>query len=402
MKILIPNGTSAKNIGDLAILTALVGLIKKSGTQTRIALHSTDPHLHHFKNIERVEETLYSYVAFEHAAIFTRVFRLTKLAVYYILLRFNLLDSVVSPNDQLYLILNDYRQTDTIIFTGGGYLRSKPGLTQSLNLLMQLMMLHIGSLLGNRKIVAPISFGPFAYNWQEKLTACVLKNFDLVTIREDISFNKLLLYKLTNLKLSTDLGLLLPPQKLKKKTSPTIGFTICPWFTHTQKQKYLESVYAQVLSNFANKYQMAIQPIVQVWAPDFARENDAPVVERVYQALKQKGLNVHKPKYSADLKDAQSIYGSLDLLLGMRMHSNILTAIQGIPFVAVAYEHKTVGLARTLKMLQFCIEAEKISASKLFQKLESAHKNRIKIKKILAQKLKAIQKKEIPFWKKLI
>ena len=70
--------------------------------------------------------------------------------------------------------------------------------------------------------------------------------------------------------------------------------------------------------------------------------------------------------------------------------------------MAVAYEHKTVGLARTLKMLQFCIEAEKISASKLFQKLESAHKNRIKIKKILAQKLKAIQKKEIPFWKKLI
>ena len=189
---------------------------------------------------------------------------------------------------------------------------------------------------------------------------------------------------------------------MKKKISPTIGFTICPWFEDSQKQKYLESVYAQVLSNFANKYQMAIQPIVQVWAPDFARENDAPVVERVYQALKQKGLHVHKPKYSADLMDAQSIYGSLDLLLGMRMHSNILATIQGIPFVAVAYEHKTVGLAKTLKMLQFCIEVEKISASKLFHKLESAHKNRGKIKKILTQQLIAIHKIEIPFWKKLI
>src|SRR3989344_6035046 len=397
MKILIPNGTSPKNIGDLAILTSLVDLIKRADPKAHMVLHSTDPQLHAIKSFARVEETLYSYVAFSHKDFLVKLGRMFKLILFYLLTRLQLLDQLIPKDNQLYQLFSDYKQADVVLFTGGGYLRSRKGVTQTLNLLMQLFMLHVASVLNKNSLVAPISFGPFAHLWQEKLTARILKNFNLVSVREIISYEKLQKYHLPHLILSCDLALLLSFKKTTKKTK-TNRFTLINWFSEARKQTQLEDTYVTALTTFARKHNLVIQPIVQVHAPLFKTEDDVPTVTRVYKRL-QHIVQINPPVVLKHVQHGAAVYGKLHILLGMRMHSNIMAAVCRVPFVAVAYEHKTAGIAKTLKMSNYYIEADKITASVLTHRLESVYAHRNTLTKTIKQQLASIRKKEIFLWK---
>ncbi len=56
VRILIPNATSPKNIGDLAMLVSLIDLINKSIDNAYITVHSTDPSLHDKKIADKPVE----------------------------------------------------------------------------------------------------------------------------------------------------------------------------------------------------------------------------------------------------------------------------------------------------------------------------------------------------------
>ncbi len=402
MNYLIPNGTSLKNIGDQAILMSLVGLIRSTDKNGKIVLHSTDADLYDSQEFKHVFETLYSYAVLTKKDFFTRIVRLSTVVIFYFLFRFKLhrfLSFLKShPLYQTYL---DYISADVIIGAGGGYLRSKTGFTQTLNFLMQIFMLHVSTVLGKRKLVAPISFGPFAYVWQEKLAAETLAQFDLVAIRESVSYELLKKYRLTNMVKSCDLAMLLPKKVRNSKIAPTIGFTIINWYPQKDQQKQLEKVYAQALEKLTKHTKLIIQPIIQVANPVFKTENDTNTTHQVCKLLIKKGVQVKTPIMLKNLSHAQTIYGNLTLLLGMRMHSNILAAISGVPFVAVAYEHKTVGVARALKITNY-LDVENINAPLLYKKLKNAYTNQYSIKKSLIQQIDSIKLKEFPYLRTII
>ena len=97
--------------------------------------------------------------------------------------------------DYTYIVPNRFQAigrlrltADLVVFPGGGYLRSKKGITQSLNLLMYLAIFYFAKLGRAKLLVAPISFGPFAYKWHERISAHVLKKSDVIMVREKISF----------------------------------------------------------------------------------------------------------------------------------------------------------------------------------------------------------------------
>ena len=398
MKILIPNATSPKNIGDLAILTGLISLL---GKNNKIKVHSTEPQLYNREFDKfKVSHTLYSWAVFKNRNVISRVKNIGELLINYGLLKFGFNTPKIGKSS---LILKDYLNADVILFVGGGYLRSQKGIKQSLNLLMTLLHFYIAKKTKAKKIVAPISFGPFAYKWQEKYAAGVLKEFDIVATRERYSYNLLKKYKLANLISSSDSSFFLNVKKENRdlqRRNVVLGFTIREWLRE-KLQKNFEAEFTDAIAMFAKTTGVQIRPIVQVDAPKYG-DNDADLTKKIAIDLKGKGVKVLPIKKIVDLKSAFKVYGELDLLLGMRMHSNILAAIQGTPFVAISYEHKTEGITRQLVMEKYCVKCEKVNKENLYKLLVDVYTNKIDLKNKLISSVKTIQVNETQKWNKFL
>jgi colanic acid/amylovoran biosynthesis protein len=90
------------------------------------------------------------------------------------------------------------------------------------------------------------------------------------------------------------------------------------------------------------------------------------------------------------------------MVLGMRMHSNIIAATQLKPFVAIAYEHKTRGIAGMLDLSQYCLDYGKFTVDDLFSKLSAAYADRHEVVSKLRSRLEEIRRIELAIWKKAL
>lgn len=404
IRFLIPNVTSAKNIGDVAMLEVLMDLIRSAHPEAEIFLQSSEPQTHTYPTVKSIRPSLYYWAVFEHDQLLTRFFRVLRLCILVVGVYVHapqLIKLATFKSNELAKLVQDFTRADVIVFVGGGYLRSKKGLSQSLNALMNLLPFGLAHYSRAKKIVAPISIGPFAQNWQKWLTAQVMKNFDVVAVRERYSFATIEPSGIKNLIRKSDHALLVKSnRKINKKSNPVIGFTIRQWMKD-QDQAKLEDAYAIALATHAKKTASKIQPIVQVDAPKFG-EGDGQVTERVVKLLQKLDAPVLPTIQVKSVSHAKAVYGQLDLLVGMRMHSNILAAVQGVPFVAVSYEYKTEGIARDLQLGSVCIRCEDVTTTKMQNLLKKAfiHKNRLA--KQMNKSLLAIQKKDSLQWQRIL
>ena len=327
---------------------------------------------------------------FENYNIASRLFRASQLALAFISLKLKIKPRFISKT--LQDILEDYRTADIIFVNGGGYFRSQNGITQSLNLLMLYWLFEFIKIYKNKVIIAPTEFGPFAHTWQEKMIARVLADFNQVFIRSINSFEQYNKYN-QNSVISHDLALNLAPLLgIAKRKDFTIGFTIRKWMPKKQQDEF-EEYYAEALADFHRETNCAILPIIQVTGIDDDRESTQNIIE----ILKRKGINTLSPEQPADLNQALEIYAEINMIFGMRMHSNILAATQGIPFAAISYEYKTEGISKSLGMRDYCIKCDEATPENLFQLLMRTYINRdelkIRIKNSIKHSTEEISKK---------
>lgn len=393
--ILIPNATGPSNMGDQSMLFVLVQLLKHIYKDARIVVHTSDPEKYTKKQPFLIFPSIYQYVGLDQKGERKQILRIIQ---YIILLVLAVNRKHSLRKNRLSALIADYKNADLIIFVGGGYLRSRKGWSQNLNLLLQLTMFYLASLFKKKIIVAPISFGPFAYSWQAKLSAWFLKRVDHVFAREDISYKLMRKYNLTNAVRSSDHALLL--HKVTKGSSETavVGFTIRNWSKRISRQELLEDSYVSALQNFHLKTGWLVQPIIQATAADSLYEDDRVAVGRVYRKLKKLKVNVKKPILISDISQAMGIYSKLGLFLGMRMHSNIIAATQGVPFVGISYEYKTEGIAKQMDMQKYCIKYEQVNADKLSDLLFEVYRKRKFLKTKLMNSLEAIKHAETKRW----
>lgn len=401
MKILIPNASNSENVGDQAILFGLLSVLQSYAPNADIAIHAANPESYHGLLNILVKENLYSWAVFKKRGAVSRIIRCLELCFSFFCIKVSGRPVLVSK--ELQQLLYEYLHADLIVFNGGGYLRSQKGFTQSLNLFMQLWMFKFAALTKAKILVAPISFGPFAYSWQEKLSALVLKtSAQEILIREEISLARIAKYKMLKTKLSADLAFLLRPDKVKPKQFDrlTIGFTLRQWHPK-KKQLEFEKNIAMVLIEIAQKYNAEIVPIVQVHSPQFG-DADMEVTLRVLRTLKQAGVQACGIQLLKTIPEAFIAYRRVDVLLGMRMHSNILAAIQGTPFVAIAYEYKTRGLASMLGFDKYCVECAHIDARYLLSLLQEVIVNRTDLSHEVQIHLEKIRAHEHTIWKNIL
>lgn len=396
--ILIPNATGPTNPGDQAILHNLLHLIGQSIPKSRYIIHSSDPHLYKTDPNIAYKPTLYMWAGFQNRATIIRIIRLFRLLISYTSTK---LGFSIIISRELRNLLKDYKNADILMFAGGGYLRTQKGLTQTLNLLMILSMFQFAKIYGKKKIVAPISFGPFAYKWQERLSAHALRSFDLVSLREEYSFSRLKEYQLKNILLTTDLALLgefLSREKDGKKEL-IIGFTLRKWLSEREQKKMEEGVF-EALRKFCKENNAIVQPIAQLDNNKYG-DCDKSIAERLAEKLKKAHIRVLPVKVVKKYPEDIAIYGKIDMLLGMRMHSLIFAAIHKTPFAALSYEHKTDGFLKMLGLSDYCIASEKVDNKNVSELLRKAYLNKNKIISVIDDSLTSVRKTEKEKWKKI-
>ncbi|OGG12593.1 hypothetical protein A3D77_04620 [Candidatus Gottesmanbacteria bacterium RIFCSPHIGHO2_02_FULL_39_11] len=388
MTILIPNAASPLNAGDLMILKSMLTLIKKEYTLKNLKIHSFDPIQLSNKIKIPCYKSLSYYLGFEKKYHLLRIKRFFQF--FLCILRLKLFKNVnQDANNPIDAIISDYKNADSIMLTGGGYFRSQKGMLQSLSLLLEILPLRLSIILKKKIIVYPISFGPFAYSWQENYVAHLLKKADVVMVRESISYKKLLGYRLENIVLTSDLALLSTPNFKTASESNEIGFTVRSWLDSEKQDEFNLSIASSILK-FSKKHDVKVRPIVQVSASKY-NENDAVVTYKICRMLKKEKVKVLSPRVVSDGSSPEKAYKNLSFLIGMRLHSVLIAATQGVVSCAIEYEHKTKGILSDLGMSKFIVSCEDANEHNLYPMLENAYKNRANTRKNMITSLNKIR-----------
>ncbi len=403
-KVLIPNATSPTNIGDLAMLNVLIKLIKDNVKDCEIVLHSSEPNRYPADyDVKNIKNTIYSYAVFHDLRFFVRLWRMLKLCAYVLLFitRVRLFDRFFIK-DKLFSICLDYINSDMIFYVGGGYLRSRSGITQTFNLLMQVLLVQFSKYTQAKVIVCPISFGPFAYSWQQKIAGWVLKNINVVAARESISYRLLAKEKVQNLILASDHAFLVSriASKNRRHLKVILGITVKKWLDSQRQEKFEDSI-VKAVSLLASKHKLVVFPIAQVVNRKYGDMDDV-IVASLAARLDKLGVEVKPLVKLKNVDQAKRVYAKLDVLLGMRMHSNIIAATQGVPFLSLAYEHKTTGIARTLGLDKYSIKVEKVDDQNIKQILDDLIAHRKNIGKLMTQIIDQIKFEEKQRWGNII
>lgn len=364
-------------MGDQAILYGLLSCLNEAFPGHSLTILTSSPKKYSHDIAKKIDYNLYMWSVFESTNPLVRTWRVCSLVYLYFAQKFRI---PFFRANKLQSILNEYLEADLIVFVGGGYLRTNFGVSQSLNLIMHLVMFWFASFSKAKQVVASFSFGPFAYRWQERLSAWTVQDVDLLCVREEVSQRMLARYVGGKAELSTDTALYLDP--IPKKVSaqmhhPMIGFTIRQWGSKTQ-QSHLERAYLSALGGFAKKYNAHIQPIIQVDGLEFG-ESDRQITGRMCMQLKKSKITILPVVILKDLAGALNTYNSLDIILGMRMHSNILAFVQDVPYVAISYEHKTEAISRALGLEKYFIKFDDVDADSLLQVLCERYNNRASV-----------------------
>ena len=375
MKIVISHVYSNNNAGDAALLSVLLRDLRETFNNPEIVILTMDK----VSDGETFDDTplengfMYHAVNryYNHAAL--RMFYSLSLIVSTLCsaVIYRLTGKHIPLPSHLRIIAARYEEADLIVPAGGGYIRGKAGLTNTLKFLFMIQPLLFGYIIGKPTISYTQSIGPFGNRTQALLAAFILKRIDGIMVRESTSLE--LLRKLgvsQKVFSSIDAGFLFSSDDKKdlrnelgaSKGQMLIGITARNWLAPGKQDSYEKAV-AGFCDHLIERYHAMVLIIPQVTAERYG-DDDRETGNHIYQSIVRKnGVRVLTERY--DPKNIKAIYDGLDYLIGARFHSVIFALTAGVPSIAIEYEHKTSGIMHDLGLDAWVIKIEDVTAEKL-------------------------------------
>jgi len=189
-------------------------------------------------------------------------------------------------------------------------------------ILYRLREMHAEKKYAPKRAVINCNISPFINKTAERVIQGQLKNYDFITVRDSVSHDYI-----KNSEKYPDLVFSLPDSMIPDTPCENLlGIAV-----HN-------SVDCNVLSQVADEYIKKTGNKVLLLCFDSGKENDAKSAEKVYVNSDHKD-SIEIINYTA-ISDMFSNMKRCSVILGIRMHSVILSARMGIPFVPVAYSDK--------------------------------------------------------------
>lgn len=125
----------------------------------------------------------------------------------------------------------------------------------------------------------------------------------------------------------------------------------------------LVDFYAEIIDVVMRKYPShKILMLPQTFNYSTRDENDVNLFRGIVKIMDNDRVVAIDDTYSSDVQ--QTIISEADFVIGMRYHSIVFAINNAIPFIALSYEHKIVGLLKALNKTESLVDIEKLIMSK--------------------------------------
>ena len=277
-----------------------------------------------------------------------------------------------------------FLEADFIISKGGSFFR-EPDYSKNIlpfGILVHLNQIAIPIVLGKKVVLSAQSFGPISNPFSKFLLKRYFNRVSLITVRESDSAEFLRKMGVHSpIKVVGDSAFILCPSgatnesdnlrevikrisSFKSEKKILVGCTIRNWSRTKEFENYLN-----VLGNFFKKLNgenMKIIFMPQVVGPS-KYENDT-ILSKFF--VDRFGLDAYVVDGDYPIPELIELYGKMDYFVATRLHSSIYAIRAEVPVVVIAYEPKTLGIFKDLKLDDFVLDIRHINP----ENLESAFK----------------------------
>lgn len=242
-------------------------------------------------------------------------------------------------------VFREIAATDLLISGGGSLLQD---VTSSRSLYYYLSIIFLAQRLGKKVALYANGFGPITRSYNRALVTRVLDTVDLITLRDETSGEEVskLALRRARVVVTADPTFSLEPAEpgridaiLAAEGVPTdrplAGVAVRRW----KSWDHYRSVIAETADTLARKHGTGIL-FIPMETP-----GDVGVAEEIAGDMKSPA-SILRGEYLA--AEYLGIIGRLSLLLGMRLHSLIFAARQGVPMVGLTYDPKVENFLRSL------------------------------------------------------
>jgi polysaccharide pyruvyl transferase WcaK-like protein len=287
---------------------------------------------------------------------------------------------LIPPNDREYF--RTLRDSDVVVAKGGSYLHALGGVRETVYLWRMLYPLRVSHSYRRRTVLLGVSFGTSYSLLTRAMIRRALRSCAMVCAREPISFalaRSELRIRGGELHLIPDLAFLISNPRVEHRAADglLIGVTVrynrfptaSPAVALDRYVHALIGVLRSLLTRYGQARVIFIPQVLE----------DIPLAKEIAAGL---GSQDRVEVIDADLslEALLAVYGHLDLLVGARLHSVILSAVTGVPFVHVIVERsKSQGTLEMLGMESAGVPYDGIDEHELMRVVENAIVNQHRV-----------------------
>lgn len=288
-------------------------------------------------------------------------------------------------------ILSAMKNSKLFVNGGGSLIQDN---TSTRSLIYYLSMIWLAKMRGMKVMIYANGIGPLKKERNKKLTRKIVNRVDVITLREDLSYNELKKLKIDRpkIKVTADPALTLKPDTPLRieqifmnegidLNQQFLGVSVRRW---PGREKF-ETVIAKAVDHLSAKYGITPLFLAMHYPEDLA------IIDNITSKMKSKFCVIRqKPTVSEML----GIIQKTQMLVGMRLHALIFAASLRVPIVGMVYEPKVEGFIRYIDQVSAGnIDSLEIEALK--EVLENTWRNRDSIKKGMDENIAVLRDKSL-------
>lgn len=308
---------------------------------------------------------------------------------------------VVSRYD-LKKMISVIKNSDMFILGGGGIFHDYSGVDLSNHFNERdrgidyySVPLEIAYLLGKPTMAYGIGVGPLFNEETVKNLKTVLNWINVISVRDEKS--REILKKIDpNCNVTTivdpAVNLYKAQRSIKspddlKKVKPAVGICLRNWFFSKKEQGLFINQMAQISDYICNKYGYKV-----VLFPFNVSKTDKTLLNSVYENVKNKQkIRVFQQN---SLQETMKLIEGMKFIIGMRLHSLVVSTSRGIPAIGISYDNKVKNYMDLVGLKEFCLPVKEIKINDLKKKVDNMVRDYIKINKELTDKMLTLKERE--------
>lgn len=348
-KILLSGYYGFNNLGDEAILEAIINNLKNKLNDTTITVLSAKP---------EITKEKYGVDSVNRRSIFG--------------------------------IIKAIKDCNLLISGGGSLLQD---ITSKRSIHYYLGIIAIGLLMGKKIMVYSQGIGPINKNTNRIITRFLLNKVDYITVRDQKSRSDLLDMGVKDCKIEVTAD----PVISIGKSGREKGRNILSKYNRELEGKRIIGISFRG-KNYDIRMKRILIKVVEGLRSEFNSEivfipfhynEDMELMDDLQQELGNKALFI-KERY--DIKEILSIIENLDILVGVRLHSLIFSAVAEIPMIGISYDPKIDYFMETIGLQSLC-SVDEITKDKIIDSVKEVLDNKDSYNTKINQKVKMLREK---------